>query len=79
MDLKTVFEKAGTKEVAMVRDGNIFYLVLNRENNLFSTDIINKINTALDELDKHEGEAVLVTIGRGDKFFSTGFDLKFWA
>ena len=33
----------------------------------------------LDKVEKSEGPACLVTIGSGSKFFSSGFDLKFWA
>ena len=33
----------------------------------------------LDEIEKTQGDAVLVTIGSGPKVFSSGFNLKFWA
>jgi len=32
--IKEVFEKAGSENLALVKDGNIFYLVLNTKLNL---------------------------------------------
>jgi enoyl-CoA hydratase/carnithine racemase len=62
-----------------VKDGVIFYLVLNRPKNVFDFETIGLINAALDEVEKSTGAACLVTIGSGDKIFSTGFNLKMWA
>ena len=32
----------------------------------------------LDQIEKTDGPGVLVTIGTGERHFSTGFDLKYW-
>ncbi|TNV76189.1 hypothetical protein FGO68_gene933 [Halteria grandinella] len=79
MNIDQVFKEAGDKSIALVRDGAIFYLVLNRPENVFDFDTIAAINACLDEVEKSTGAACLVTIGSGDKVFSTGFNLKFWA
>ena len=65
--------------MALVKDGAIYYLVLNQENNLIDFGIIKQINDCLDELEKTTGAACLITIGSGEKIFSTGFNLKMWA
>ena len=52
---------------------------MNKENNLLDFELMDKIMACLDKVEKSEGPACLVTIGSGSKFFSSGFDLKFWA
>ena len=55
--------------------------MLNREDNTFTKDWMAEVNHYLDIVDKipDEEATVLVTLGAGEKRFSTGFDLKWWA
>lgn len=77
MSLEQVFEKAGTDQVSLVKEGNIFFLVLNRPFNLIDFDFIKKVNKCLDEVENSKDEdAVMVTIGSGSKVFCSGFNLK---
>ena len=71
--------KAINAEVALVKDGPIYYLVLGRQDNTFNFEIMKQIHACLDEVEKSTGPACLVTIGTGERMFSTGFDLKMWA
>lgn len=82
LSLQQVFDKVNEQKdprMGLVKDGSIFYLVLNNGDNTFDFEVITKINAYLDEIDTSTGPAVLVTIGTGTTRFSTGFDLKFWA
>ena len=65
--------------MGLIKDGPIFYFVLNKGQNTFNNDVIDKVNGYVDQIEASTGPAVLVTIGTGDLMFSTGFDLKFWA
>ncbi len=76
--IKEVFEKAGSENLALVKDGNIFYLVLNTKLNLLEPQMLIKYADLLREIEEYQGEAVLVTIGSGPKVFSAGFDLNWW-
>eukprot|EP00347_Sterkiella_histriomuscorum_P017419 403349446 len=78
LTLNEVFAQAGQEEVALIKDEQIFYLVLNREDNVFNYEFMTKIHQCLDEIEKSQGPACLVTIGTGKKLFSTGFDLELW-
>ena len=62
----------------MIREGNIFFLVLNRPDNTINPKSLNLINEKLDIVANSEGPVVLVTLGTGPKVFSTGFDLTHW-
>ena len=73
--LKQIRSQA-SKDVSLIREGPVFFLVLNRPNNTFSTAWFRKVIEKLDEVDRSTGAAVLVTLGSGGKIFSTGFDLK---
>ena len=77
--LSDIFKQAGTEPVALIKQGVIFYLVLNTKMNMLNLDFIERINQKLDEVEASKGEAVLVTVASGPKVFSSGFDLKFWA
>ena len=82
LTLQQVFEKVNAQKdprMGLVKDGPIFYLVLNNGDNTFDFEVIAKVNAILDEVEASTGPAVLVTIGTGTTRFSTGFDLKFWA
>ena len=65
--------------MGLIKDGPIFYFVMNKGQNTFNNDVIDKVNGYVDQIEASTGPAVLVTIGTGDLMFSTGFDLKFWA
>ena len=77
MNISQVIAKA-TKEVDLVKDGNIYYLLLNQGDVdfTFTDKIIIQINAILDEVEKSTGPAVLVTVSAAKKRFSTGFNLK---
>ncbi len=47
LTLEEVFEKA-QGDVSIVKDGPVYYLVLNREDNSFNFDFINDVNKCLD-------------------------------
>ena len=81
LTLEQIFAKASEKgtDVTLVNDGPIYYMVLSRPDNTFNFDSIKAINSCLDEVEKTTGVACLVTIGTGDRMFSTGFDLTMWA
>lgn len=68
--------------------GKVFYIVLNTPYNMIDVEFLHQYNQALDQIElKLSTEAnskgkrrggVIVTIGVGDKVFSSGFNLKFW-
>jgi len=51
-------------------------LILNKPTNSFSTAFVRKINDKLDEVEKTEGPACLVTTSTDPKIYSTGLDLQ---
>ncbi len=59
------------------REGDVFVLTLQDEENRFRDDSIAAWNRALDEVEKAGSPAALVTTGTG-KFYSNGLDLE-WA
>ena len=77
LSLPEVFSLAGSKPVALVKDGPIFYMVFNTKLNMIDFEIIRLINEIIDDIEASEGEGVLITIN-SDKVFSAGFNLKFW-
>ena len=56
------------------RDGDVFILHMQAGENRFNRPFLAALNGALDEVEKSEGAAALVTTGEG-KFYSTGLDL----
>ena len=56
------------------RDGDVFVLHLREGENRFNRKFMDALFAALDEVEKSEGAAALVTTGEG-KFFSNGLDL----
>ena len=69
--------QAGDTKIALIKDGPIFYMVLNTPFNMIDFNFIERCNQVMDEIEASQGEAVLVTIGSG-KCFCSGFDLKMW-
>jgi enoyl-CoA hydratase/carnithine racemase len=56
------------------RDGDVFVLHMQAGENRFNRLFLEALNGALDEVEKSEGAAALVTTGEG-KFYSNGLDL----
>ena len=80
LSLPQVFEKAGKQQVALVKDKNIFYMVLNRPMNMVDFSMMDQVEKILDEVENSgDKNAILVTINSGPKVFSSGFNLKVWA
>eukprot|EP00347_Sterkiella_histriomuscorum_P006019 403354381 len=77
--IEQVFNEATGKDVALVQDNEIYYLVLNRKDNTVNLQMIKQINECLDQLEKTKGPACLVTLGTDQVAFSTGFDSEVWA
>ena len=66
--------------IGLITDGNIHYMILNKEDYLFNSESIKKVMNCLDKLENAPaGPACLVTVGTGQRKFSTGFDLAKWA
>lgn len=76
---------AGDSKIALVEDGPINYIVLNKPPfNMFDEDTLNLFHQVLDKIDAKlkepdTDEQVLITIGQGDRCFSSGFNLKWWS
>jgi enoyl-CoA hydratase/carnithine racemase len=60
----------------LIREGDIFFLVLNKKDNTFDLDLIDKVSKYLDVVAEAKGARVLVTVGTGQKYFSTGFPVS---
>lgn len=60
--------------IDLQRDGDVFVLRFDDNENRFSPGFLDAINDALDTVDKTEGPKALVTTGTG-KFYSNGLDL----
>ncbi|MBW8480999.1 enoyl-CoA hydratase-related protein [Actinomadura parmotrematis] len=56
------------------RDGDVFVLRFDSGENRFHPDFLDAVGVALDEVERAEGPAALVTTGTG-KFYSNGLDL----
>ena len=55
------------------------YVVFTRKDNVWNNEFIKTYLAILDKIEASEGPGVMVSIGTGNKLFSTGFDLDFWA
>ena len=67
-----------TEDVQLVNKGDVFVMYLNTKENRFNPTFINKINDALDVVDKHPGAVALITYSTSPKIYSNGLDLD-WA
>jgi Delta3-Delta2-enoyl-CoA isomerase len=56
------------------RDGDVWVLRMRAGENRFSMDVLDRFNTALDQVEAAHGPRALVTTGDG-KFYSNGLDL----
>ena len=79
LSINQVFARAAGEDMAYVRDNCVHYIVLNREDNTLDLHAIEKFLSFLDEIEACKGPGVLVTIGTGNKTFSTGFELSYLA
>lgn len=64
--------------MALIRDNDIFYLVLNKADNVINYSLIDKLHQCLTEVEQSTGPAVMVTLGTNDLMFSSGFDPVEW-
>jgi len=64
--------------ISYVYEAPIHYIILTRKDNTFDSDFIREYIAVLDMIETTEGPGILVTLGVGEKHFSTGFDLDFW-
>ena len=60
--------------IDLERDGDVFVLHMQSGENRFNRPFLDALNAALDEVEKSEGAAALVTTGEG-KFYTNGLDL----
>ena len=60
-------------------EAKIFYIVMNTSVNLVDFKFIEKFGEILDKIEATKGPGVIVTISRGEKVFSAGFNVKLWA
>eukprot|EP00347_Sterkiella_histriomuscorum_P016128 403354382 len=78
LTIESVLEEAkGKGDVVLLKDHQIFYLVLNRGDNSFNPPFIQLIHDKLDEVEQSQGPACLVSIGANEKLFSSGLDVKY--
>ena len=52
-----------SKDLELVKDGDINYLVMNAKDNKANLEWMEKFNDILDQVEKSKGPGVLVTIG----------------
>jgi enoyl-CoA hydratase/carnithine racemase len=64
--------------VELERDGQVWVLRMRDGENRFNRGFLDALFTALDEVEKSDGPAALVTVGEG-KFYSNGLDLTWLA
>src|SRR5262245_48583282 len=60
--------------IDLTRQGEVFVLRMDAEENRFTAEMVPALNRALDEVERTEGPKALVTTGTG-KFYSNGLDL----
>ena len=61
--------------MAYVYDAPVHYVVCTRKDNIWDLERIKKYNKILDQIEASEGPGVMITIGTGERIFSSGFDL----
>lgn len=62
--------------IHLERNGHVFVLQIDSEENRFSPDVVKAFDEALDEVDTAKGPKALVTTGT-EKFYSNGLDLDY--
>ena len=64
--------------IDLERDGDVWVLRMRAGENRFSMELLDRLNTALDQVEAADGPRALVTTGDG-KFYSNGLDLDWLA
>ncbi len=64
-----------SKDLELIKDGDIYYLLMGQEDNNYNLEWGKKFNTCLDEAENSIGPGCLVTVGTGPKVFHSGLDL----
>lgn len=62
--------------IDLQREGEVFVLTMDDEENRWNTTFVRAFSKALDEVEASEGAASLVTTSSSAKFFSNGLDLE---
>lgn len=62
----------------VTRDGDVFVIAMNDNENRFNRSSVDAFHACLDEIEGAEGQKAMVTVGAG-KFFSNGLDLDWIA
>jgi Delta3-Delta2-enoyl-CoA isomerase len=66
-------------DLELVREGPIFFLVMNQgKDNVFDDNYIAKMSQLLDTVNESEGAACMITLSTSKRRFSTGFNLDYW-
>lgn len=60
--------------IDLTRKGSVFVLTMRAGENRFNRGFLTELNATLDEVERADGPAALVTVGEG-KFYSNGLDL----
>ncbi|CDW85992.1 enoyl-hydratase isomerase [Stylonychia lemnae] len=74
--VKDIVEKIKENEVGVIRDNELVYLVMNRPDNNFNPEYVEKLHKCLDEIEMIEGPKFMVTIGKSTRLFSSGMDIS---
>lgn len=61
--------------IDLTRDGEVFVLTMDDNENRWNTNFVREFSRALDEVEASTGAAALVTTSATEKFFSNGLDL----
>jgi len=62
--------------IDLTRQENVFLLTMNDGENRWNTTFVHEFAEAIDEVERSEGPAALVTASASEKFFSNGLDLE---
>ncbi|MCB1646033.1 MAG: enoyl-CoA hydratase/isomerase family protein [Pseudomonadales bacterium] len=65
--------------IDLTKDGDVFVLTMNDDENRWNTTFVRAWAEALDEVEQSTGPAALVTCSASEKFFSNGLDLEWRA
>ncbi len=61
--------------IDLTREGNVFVLTMNDDENRWNTTFVRSMSKALDEVEASTGPAALLTTSANKKFYSNGLDL----